>query len=89
MVARMRSPANLLQRYDAALRRVDTMLRSQARRDIWLARRGDILVRAGRAKRARRAYREALLVLDGLPASIRRHKDTVELRQRLLGLLED
>jgi tetratricopeptide (TPR) repeat protein len=76
-----------LSRWDAALRRVDVLLKQQARQDLWLARRGDILERAGRPTQARRAREQALAAIDRLPPTIRAHKTTAELHQRLVRSL--
>ena len=49
-----------LNRYDAALARLDRITARAQRKDSWLARRGAILERAGRPDQARAAYRAAL-----------------------------
>jgi hypothetical protein len=49
-----------LNRYDAALARLDRVSAPASRQDTWLARRGDIFARAGRIEEARASYRAAL-----------------------------
>jgi tetratricopeptide (TPR) repeat protein len=49
-----------LNRYDAALARLDGITARAQRKDTWLARRGAMLERAGRPDEARAAYRAAL-----------------------------
>ena len=54
-------------RTDPALRRLDRIASLAGRREVWLARRGDILAKAGREEEAVAAYREALAELERLP----------------------
>jgi len=56
-----------LGRYDAALKRIDQLLNQSQRQDLWLARRADILFRAGRREEAERSYRQAWAALQQLP----------------------
>jgi tetratricopeptide (TPR) repeat protein len=58
-------------RYDAALARLDRVSAQAARQESWLARRGDILEKAGRVPLARAAYREALTLAESRHASAR------------------
>ena len=51
-----------LGRYDRALRRLDTLL-AQRTNPVWVARRGDVLVQAGRPTEARREYLRALTLI--------------------------
>ena len=69
-------------RHDAALARLDLITAQAARKESWLARRGDILERAGRYGEARQAYAKALAALEIMPAS-RRNKTAGELESRL------
>ena len=57
--------------HDAALVRVDRIAATSPRKESWLVRRGEILEQAGRPVEARKAYDDALLAIDGLPASRR------------------
>ncbi len=73
-----------LKRWRPALARVDVLLAHQPRRDLWLARRAEILDQAGRASAAREAREAALAAIDQLPPSVRAQPTTAELRGRLL-----
>src|SRR5262249_9221332 len=42
--------------YQAALKRVDSLVERASRKETWMARRGDVLVQAGRFEEARAAY---------------------------------
>jgi tetratricopeptide (TPR) repeat protein len=68
---------------DAALQRVDTVMAAAARKESWLARRGDILRDAGRATEARAAYQQALDAIDTLPDARRRTPATRALEERV------
>ena len=74
-------------RYDAALARLDTVAAKSPRQESWLARRGDILLRAGRTQEARTAYAAALAALEKLPAPRRRTRAVVELETRVRAAL--
>jgi tetratricopeptide (TPR) repeat protein len=75
-----------LRRWDAAIRRVDTLAAASPRQDIWLKRRGEILLQAGRRGQARQAFLAALQALDRLGPDMRRapaiQELAAELRQR-------
>ena len=75
-------------RYDAAIARVDEVTERMPRKDTWLARRGDILVQAGRLAEARRAYQQALDAINKLTPSQRAQLATKELEKQLKDLLE-
>ncbi len=75
-------------RYDHALARVDRLATQGGRPEAWLARRGQIMERAGRREEARAAYRAALTALDSVPPSRRRVRATVDLENQLLSALE-
>jgi len=75
-------------RYDAALARVERLQKKAARPETWLARRGDILARAGRLEQAREAYQQALTAIEKLPPSQRARPNTKELEKQLQALLE-
>ena len=74
-------------RYDAALARLETIAAQTARQESWLARRGDILLRAGRAEEARAAYAAALAALESLPAPRRRTRAVADLETRVRAAL--
>lgn len=67
--------------YAAALQRVELALTHAPRRETWLVRRGDILVKAGRIPEAIVSYRSALSAIEELPE---RYRDTVPM-EKLAG----
>jgi tetratricopeptide (TPR) repeat protein len=69
-------------RYDAALARLETIAAQSPRKEMWLARRAEILEQAGR-RAARAAYLTALAQLDALPAAIRAAGAMAALRTRV------
>ena len=75
-------------RYDAALERVHKLTEQMPRKDLWLARRAEILVQAGRPKEAAKAYKEALAALEKLPESRRYAKATMDFERQLRTELE-
>ncbi len=60
-----------LERWDAALRRLDRLLAKTPAQPAWAARRGEILQKAGREADAQRAYVSALAMIDARPADRR------------------
>ena len=74
-------------RHDAGLARLDQIAAQATRKETWLARRGDILERAGRRGEARQAYATALAALDLIPTSRRSTKAVGELESRLRAAL--
>jgi predicted negative regulator of RcsB-dependent stress response len=75
-----------LGRPEAALVRLDALARTGAPNPLWIARRGDILERAGRGRDARAEYAKALALLDARPQG-RRARALDDLRQRLTTAL--
>ena len=73
--------------FEAALRRLDQAGLRAPRRETWLEQRALILRRAGRDAEANAAAREALGLLDTLPASRRTTYTTGELEARLRALI--
>ena len=71
------------QHFDAALRRLDTLLSSAQRKESWLARRGDILAQAGRLSDAQRVWADALAALELLPEKARNAQVIQQLEARL------
>ncbi len=67
-----------LQRYDAALARVDQLAAAAARPESWLARRGEILLQSGRTSEAHEAFQLALEKIASLSA---RHRNTAATQQ--------
>jgi tetratricopeptide (TPR) repeat protein len=74
-------------RVDAALARLDRVALQSPRKEIWLARRGDILADAGRFAEARASYSAALLAIETLPLATRRTAAMVGLEARVRGAL--
>jgi predicted Zn-dependent protease len=68
---------------EGALRRVDAAMASAARKEEWLERRGDILMKLGRAAEARAAYQSALDAIATLPPERRRSRAITAMEQRL------
>lgn len=72
---------------DAAVARTRALAARSERRELWLKRGGDILVRAGRRAEARAAYSAALTAVASLPAWLRESADTARLAAELRRLL--
>ena len=70
-------------RVDAALSRLDRVAAQSPRKETWLARRGEILQQAGRAKEASEAYQAALRAMAALPPSRRQVPAIAELEKRV------
>lgn len=70
-------------RYDAALQRIDAVAQTSIRKETWLARRGDVLVKAGRLADAQRAYEAALTAIATLSPARRRTRAVTELERTL------
>jgi tetratricopeptide (TPR) repeat protein len=77
-----------LHRYAQALQRLDQLAAQAQRKETWLARKGDVLVRAGRTDEARQAFTDALAAIDALPPSHRHHPATRKLISELHSRLE-
>lgn len=71
-----------LQRYDSALARLDTLLKQTPNNEAWIARRAEILQRAGRTDEARAERARALQQIEARPLQ-RRSQATKELAERL------
>ncbi len=65
-----------LRRYDAALRRLDSITAQATRKEQWLARRGALLEEAHRTDEAMSAYRLALDAINALPPHARTTRAT-------------
>lgn len=66
-------------RFEAALSRINAAAASAPRKELWLSRRGDLLVRAGRPVEARQSYQEVLKCLDALPPRVHAARATSDL----------
>lgn len=69
--------------FAAALKRSDGLIERMPRKDTWLAKRGDILVQAGRFDEARKAYEEALEAIAKLPPVQRQRAPTPTLERQI------
>ena len=74
--------------FDAALARLEKISAQSPRKETWLARRGEILLQAGRREEARAAYEQALKALDTLPPGRRNVPSMNELERRIRAALE-
>jgi predicted Zn-dependent protease len=72
---------------DGALARVARMEASARRKEVWMARRGDLLAAAGRPDDAARAYRETIVTISALPARARDNAATADLEASVRGKL--
>lgn len=72
---------------DAALARLDTIIDLAPRKESWLAKRGDILLEAGRLTEAEKAYRNALKSIDLLPRRLQISPSMVDLQTRVQASL--
>jgi len=77
-------------RWDQALARLDRVAAQAGRKETYLQRRGEILLKAGRREEARKTLREALQAIAALPAGQRATPAMTELeaalRKQLAGL---
>jgi len=73
--------------YESAISRIDALAEKSQRKDFWLARRGDILTKAGLTSRAKSSYQEAFSRLQKLPLRLRNQPASVELNAKLKVLL--
>jgi tetratricopeptide (TPR) repeat protein len=69
-------------RYDGALARLALVEAQSPRKESYLARRGEILLAAGRRDEARQAFQGALAAVADLPPALRGSKAMVELEER-------
>lgn len=72
-----------LSNYDGALSRVDKIAARSPRKETWYARRGEILVQAGRGEEALKAYESAKISLQTLPPTRRNVPAMRELARRI------
>lgn len=74
--------------YDAAITRVDRLIDRMPTKHTWLAKRGDILVQAGKVAEARKSYQDALAAISKLPPRQRQLAPTLELEKQLKSLVD-
>ncbi|MDC1287838.1 hypothetical protein N8198_08125 [Gammaproteobacteria bacterium] len=72
-----------LELYDSALARIDQLLTQAQRKDLWLARRAEILSKAGRDDEAFWTYVQAYASLQSLPPRLQNLPVSIELENRL------
>ena len=72
---------------DTALVRLETILAQAMRKESWFARRGDILLEAGRTAEAWKSYEAALASVDRLPNRLQQSPSMVKLRARVNAAL--
>jgi len=65
---------------EAALARLETILARALRKESWFARRGDILLAAGKVAEARQSYNAALAAIGRLPGRLQQSPSMVKLR---------
>jgi tetratricopeptide (TPR) repeat protein len=75
------------QRIDEALVRLETIITRSNRKETWLARKGEILLAAGKTQDARDALSAALNAIDGLQPRMRTSPGMTELRAKVERLL--
>ncbi len=69
--------------YEAAIARVDRLLASSGRKEVWLERKGDLLRKAGRLDEAQVSYMAALEALKHLPPHVASRRAVIDLKDRL------
>ncbi len=69
--------------FEAALARLAAMAAQSERKEIWLKRRGDLLLRAGRPVEARAAYSDARAAIEQLPVWLRTSPGAAKLAAEL------
>ncbi len=74
--------------FDAALARLEKVAAQSPRKETWHARRGEILLQAGRREEGRAAYEQALRALDTLPPGRRNVPAMNELERRIKAAIE-
>ena len=75
------------QRPDQALARLETIIARANRKETWLARKGEILVAAGKPREAQVAFSTTLEAIDALPPRMRGSPGMVQLRGKVAGSL--
>ena len=75
------------QHFDDALRRLETISAQSARKEKWLARRGEILALAGRRDEAKQAYAGASLAIEALPPRLRQSPAMMNLKRQVVDAL--
>ncbi len=69
--------------YDGALVRLAKIVESSPRKEAWLARRGEILIQAGRVMEATKSFGDAQAAIEALPARLRESAAMTELHTQV------
>lgn len=69
--------------YNAALQRLETIIRQSDRKEVWLLQRGEILLLAGRGAAARQTFAAALGEIESLPDYLRGTRALQDLETRV------
>ena len=69
--------------HDGALSRIDVVMQRSPRKESWLARKGEILLQAGRPEEAKKSYEAALAALQTLPPGRRNVPAVRDLERRI------
>ncbi len=75
-------------RFNDALFRLDKITEKSPRKETYLARRGEILEKAGRMEEGQKAYTETLSAIHNLPINLRKTQVMVQLKKRVLNALD-
>ncbi len=75
------------QRSDQALVRLETIIERANRKETWLAWEGEILLAAGKPRKAQEVFLAALKAMDALPPRMRTSPSMVQLRTKVEGSL--
>jgi tetratricopeptide (TPR) repeat protein len=78
-----------MQNWNGALQRLERLSSLSPRKEIWLFRRGDILIEAGRHGEAREAYAQALRAIESLPQRNRASAATKQLEAQARQHLQE
>lgn len=76
-----------LKRWDAALARLERVSTQFPRKESWLARRGELLLEAGRKAEAHKAFGEALRAVEALPPRLRQTRAMQDLEKQIRSRL--
>jgi tetratricopeptide (TPR) repeat protein len=74
-------------KHDAALARLETLLERATRKESWLARRGDILLAAGRPTDARKSFEAALAAVKTVPLRLQQGPTMMNLLSQINAAL--
>jgi predicted Zn-dependent protease len=75
--------------FDSALARLDRAASLSTRRETWLARRGEILIAAGRRREALRSLRQARAAIESLPPRLKQTRAIERLQSQVRSCLEE